>query len=203
MSEKKPEKVEGGAVEEEHFNSQTISIKVQKKLASKLPTKKLVKFFIDETSARVFNNLNLLLRAYCGSKREANRLMKTVVKINAKLAILFINGVLSNSDIEILAKSRNAFAKVAQICLNVHKKKSHANLNLDPLIEQFNVCHNSIMVIARNYLTEKSQNKISLCTNFFCNRQFLATVFSNEPRYYELMEKICEDIQELIDRGML
>ena len=37
---KNPKKHDGETIDDEHFNSQTISIKVQKKIASKLPTEK-------------------------------------------------------------------------------------------------------------------------------------------------------------------
>ena len=84
----------------------------------------------------------------------------------------------------------NAIAKVAQICLNVYRKKYRDSTNINPLIEQFNSCYGSTMMIDRNYFTEKSQNKMTTCTNFFGDAALLTTVFSNKQPYHEFMDKI-------------
>lgn len=72
------------------FDSRGLALRTQKKLLGKMSSKKIVMSFVDETTARLLDNAHRLLRQYKTNKKEADKLLKYIIKSVVKVQILCI-----------------------------------------------------------------------------------------------------------------
>lgn len=61
-----------------------IAMRAQKKLLGRMATKNVAKMFIDDISARILDNLHRFLKMNCASKKEAEKVVKNMIKVNTK-----------------------------------------------------------------------------------------------------------------------
>nr|XP_053655328.1 tumor necrosis factor alpha-induced protein 8-like protein isoform X3 [Cherax quadricarinatus]XP_053655329.1 tumor necrosis factor alpha-induced protein 8-like protein isoform X3 [Cherax quadricarinatus] len=83
------------------FRARDISLKAQKKLLSKMSNKTMAKNFIDDTLASILDNMYSLAKAYTGNKKEAEKLVKNIIKIVVKINILYRNEQFSQEDLRV------------------------------------------------------------------------------------------------------
>ena len=67
------------------FDSRGLGLRAQKKLLGKMSSKKIAMTFIDETTGRVLDNTHKILRQYKGHKKEADKLLKYIIKSVVKV----------------------------------------------------------------------------------------------------------------------
>ncbi|KJH53526.1 hypothetical protein DICVIV_00271 [Dictyocaulus viviparus] len=80
-----------------NFSATSFTMKAQKKIASKLSTRKVTKLFLSDDIDRIFESLYSVLRTYY-SKNDAEKVVKNVIKLSVKMALLARNDLLSQSD---------------------------------------------------------------------------------------------------------
>lgn len=192
------------------FSAQNISIQMQKKLISKFATKKTMKIFIDDTSSRIFDNVFRLINLYLDSKSQSQAMMKNIVKINMKLAVLYINDVLDEKEKGYVYEFREKFHMIAErTTTNVLRPGSKAakqGMDIDAMSALFKSCEEVILKTIARHLTVKSQDKVRASGAFFSDKDFLRFVFVKEGQSLPckvLVHQIAEDLQELLDRGVL
>ncbi|KAL3320964.1 Tumor necrosis factor alpha-induced protein 8-like 2 [Cichlidogyrus casuarinus] len=190
-----------------YFSANSISLRTQKKLAGQFPLH-MTKFFIDETSSRLFENVNQLLVLQIGCAQKANKLMKQIVKMNVKLAILNYNAVFDNRESIIASELKDTFHNTAECFLRI--RKSHRNRlggvngSIENMIAQVDQASRLIIDLTQRHLSKKTQTKIIESFAFFGNKDFLESVLDkSKEEYSKLIDAINEDLEELIDRGML
>lgn len=192
------------------FSAQNISIQMQKKLISKFATKKTMKIFIDDTSSRIFDNVFRLINLYLDSKSQSQAMMKNIVKINMKLAVLYVNDVLDEKEKGYVYEFREKFHMIAErTTTNVLRPGSKAakqGMDIDAMSALFKSCEEVILKTIARHLTVKSQDKVRASGAFFSDKDFLRFVFVKEGQSLPckvLVHQIAEDLQELLDRGVL
>jgi hypothetical protein len=67
------------------FKAKDIGLRAQKKILSRMASKNMAKVFIDETAASLLDNLYRLTKQQYGSKKDAEKLIKNIIKIVIKL----------------------------------------------------------------------------------------------------------------------
>lgn len=72
------------------FDSRGLSLRAQKKLVSKMGKKNIVSSLIDETSAKVLDNIHKTLKLYKSNKKEADKILKYMIKTTLKVNIYFL-----------------------------------------------------------------------------------------------------------------
>ena len=72
-------------------NAQSLALRFQKKVASKMSSKSVAKIFIDDTTGRILDNLSSLIKDFSGSKKQAESILTDIIKIIVKIGILFKN----------------------------------------------------------------------------------------------------------------
>lgn len=192
------------------FSAQNISIQMQKKLISKFATKKTMKIFIDDTSSRIFDNVFRLINLYLDSKSQSQAMMKNIVKINMKLAVLYVNDVLNEAEKGYVYEFREKFHLIAERTttnvLRPGSRAAKAGMDIEAMSALFKSCEDVILKTIQRHLTVKSQDKVRSSGAFFSDKDFLRFVFVKEGQPLPvkvLVHQIAEDLQELLDRGVL
>lgn len=67
------------------FDSRGLGLKAQKKLLGKMSSKKIAMSFIDETTGRVLDCVHKVLKQYKGNKKEADKVLKYIIKSVVKV----------------------------------------------------------------------------------------------------------------------
>ena len=70
------------------FKAKDIGLRAQKKILSRMASKNVAKVFIDETTSSLLDNVYRLVKQQFGSKKDAEKLVKNIIKIVIKIGRL-------------------------------------------------------------------------------------------------------------------
>lgn len=181
-------------------NAQTLALRIQKKIASKVSNKNVAKIFIDDTTGRCLDNLNKLIREYSGSKKQAEAILNDIIKIIFKIGILFKNGQLSPEELRICDQFRQTFHSFAKSALSFYEiEYTYEQKYLKDLLH---TCQQAIQAIVKAHLTDKSKGRVDNVFGFFGDAKFLDEVFKGR-KYNQIMQVIVDDVRKLLDEGMI
>jgi len=182
-------------------NSQSVALRLQKKIASKMSTKSVAKIFIDETTGHILDNLYRLVKDYTKNKKQAETLLNDIIKIIIKIGLLYKNDQLNNEELKLCETFRQTFHLFVKSALSFYEidytfdsKYLH-----DSLVD----CKNLIHAIVKSHLTEKSKNKVETTFTFFADQLFLESIFKSQASSKPILKLIVEDTRKLVEEGSI
>lgn len=181
------------------FKAKDIGLRAQKKILSRMASKSIAKVFIDETTSSLLDNVYRLTKQQFGSKKEAEKLVKNIIKIVIKLAILQKNDVFSEDETKKTNTFYQKFLKLQMSIISFFEVDFSFDLvYLQKLITEV---HHLLKEIVKNHLTDKNLNKIDEIFYSFNNPQFLESVFKADSPHREVMEKIVADLNKVMEQS--
>lgn len=181
------------------FKAKDIGLRAQKKILSRMASKNMAKVFIDETTSSLLDNVYRLTKLHLGNKKDAEKLVKNIIKIVIKMAILQKNEVFSDEETRKTNAFYQKFMKLQMSIVSFFEVDfSFDLLYLQKLITEV---HELLKEIVRNHLTEKSLGKIDEIFESFNNPQFLEALFKADSPHREVMGKIVEDLNKVMEQG--
>lgn len=183
----------------EGFKARDIGLRAQKKILSRMASKNVAKVFIDDTSASILDNVYKLAKTYTGNKKEAEKLVKNVIKIVIKLAVLYRNNQFSNEELKHAERFKNKFHSAAMAVISFYEVDFSYDRSY--LIKHLKECSSSLHFIVQRHLTDKSVSRIDHVFGFFSNPQFLDAIFKKDSQYREILGKIVSDMNRAMDSG--
>lgn len=182
-------------------NAQTLALRVQKKLASKVSSKQVAKIFIDETTGRCLDNLSRLIREHSGgSKKQAESILKDIIKIIFKIGILFKNDQLNGEEMKACDRFRQTFHSFAKSALSFYEIEFTYEQKY--LRDMLSTCQQAIHDIIRAHLTDKSKARVDNVFGFFNDSAFLDDIFKHR-KHESTMQAIVDDVRKLLDDGLV
>jgi transcription termination factor NusB len=169
---------------------------------SKLSSKSIAKVFIDEASGRILDNLHKLTRNYSGSKKEADKLLKSIIKTIVKVGILYRNDLFTEYELKLIENFRNRFHSLSKAIVTFYE----VDFTFDRvfLTRMCKDCQDLTHQIISTHLTTKSHARIDYVFNTISNLQFLEYVFNpNLPTNRAIIKEIVENMNSLMDAGLL
>ncbi|CAF1461402.1 unnamed protein product [Adineta ricciae] len=197
-----------GAIESDEDDSssaptaQSLGVRAQKKLLGKFSSKSVAKVFIDETSGRVLDNLHKLIRGYSGNKKEADKLLKSIIKTIIKLGILYKNNLFNGFENQLIEDFRNRFHALSKVIVTFYEVDyTFDRLFLTRICKE---CQELTHKIVSTHLTQKSHTRIDFIYNYVSNLQFIDYVFNpNSTTNRAIIKDIVGDMHTLMDAGLL
>ena len=183
------------------FDSKSLGLRAQKKLLGKMASKKIAKHFIDDTSARLLDQVYRMSRDYSGSKKTAEKLMKDVIKTVIKVGILYRNEQFNAEELEMAERFKKKFRTVAMTVISFYEVDYSFDKNF--LSRALNECRAMLRQLVARHLTDKSFGRIDNVFNFFGDMEFLDTMFRPDSSYRPQLDKIVVDLNYLIDNNVL
>ena len=197
--------------------SQSLALRIQKKVASKMFNKNVAKIFIDELTGRLLDNVFNLVKLYTGNKKQADSILNDIIKIIVKIGILFRNDQLGADELRLCNAFRQTFHLFVKSALSFYEIEY--TFDKDHLCSLLKSCQNTLHLVIKNHLTDKSKGRIDNVFDFFSDRKFLDEVFRNSKvtasdssrkeednsasKYGYLMKAVVDDVRKLVDEGSL
>ena len=127
----------------ENFDAQSVGLRLQKKLLGKMTSRRVVSTFIDDTTARLLNNLYRLGRdLHGGDKRTAEKAVRRLIKTVIKTGILYRNEQFSSDDLAVAEDFRKRFRVIAMTIVSFHQ------VGIEIFTSVFSYCVFEIVTIA-------------------------------------------------------
>ncbi|CAG5124329.1 unnamed protein product, partial [Candidula unifasciata] len=182
------------------FDSRGLGLRAQKKLLGKMSSKKIAMSFIDETTGRLLDNAHRLLRQYKGSKKEADKLLKYIIKSVVKIGILYKNDQFNREELNNIDQFKQKFHALAMTVVSFHQ----VDFTYDKAFMRQSVeeCRQLLQTIIERHLTDKSKSRVDLVFHTFYEPELLDAVFTDKT-YKSLMESVVIDLNTLMDEGNL
>ena len=183
------------------IDSKSIGLRAQKKLLGKMTSKKIAKQFIDDTSGRLLDNLYKVAKDYSGSKKDAEKIIKHLIKTVIKIGILTRNDQFSREELAIAEEFKRKFRTVAMTVVSFYEVDFTFDKNY--LNKALNECGSLLKQLVQRHLTEKSLWRIDNVFHFFSNPDFLEALFKSNGQHKELLCGMVRDLNKLLDDGVL
>ena len=186
------------ATGERHRSS--LSLRFQKKIASKLSNKTIAKTIIDERTGRVMENIQELIRLYSEDKKFAHKFLNKVIKIVVKIEILIKNKQFNAKEKENHALLVKQFHLYVNTAMSMHNKTGP----LDPnhLHNQLVDCQKTIQAIVARHLTDKSKKTIDFCFDYLSNERFFQQIYT-QSKYEKTKNSIASDIKFMLENNQI
>ena len=183
------------------LNSHSFALRVQKNIASKMSSKSFAKVFIDETTGRLLDNLYKLAKDYSKSKKEAEKLLKNIIKIIIKIGILYKNDQFNNEELKTCDDFRNKFHFLTKSALSMYEVDYSFDKHY--LSDALKKCKEMTHAIIKRHLTDKSKDRIDHVYDFFSDQKFLEDIYKSNGSYRNTLGLIVDDARRLLDDGYL
>lgn len=105
----------------ENFNSKDFAMKAQKKILSNMANKSVVQMFIDDTSSEILDELYRVSKEYTGNRTEAQKVIKNLVKIVVKIAVLFKHNRFSEEELSLAQDFKKKLHMGAMTAISFHE----------------------------------------------------------------------------------
>ncbi|KAF5285434.1 hypothetical protein FQA39_LY16688 [Lamprigera yunnana] len=183
------------------FRARDIGLRAQKKILSRMAGKHVARALIDDVTASLLDNLYSLAKQYSRNKKEAEKLIKNIIKIVIKLGVLHRNNVFSAEELNYLEHVKTKLHMAVMAVISFHEVDFSYDRNY--LISALNESHKCLQFIVSKHLTEKSLSRIDSVFHFFANDHFLDAVFKTCSEYKDTLSRIVADLNKAIDNGDL
>ncbi len=183
------------------FDSKGLGLRAQKKLLGKMSSKRIAKAFIDDVSARLLDNVYRLIKEYTGSKKQAEKYTKDLIKIVIKVGILYRNDQFSSDEIEMASEFKKKFRTVAMTVISFYE----VDFSFDSkfLSKGLNECRTMLQNLVRPHLTDKSLGRIDHIFNLYEDPAFLEAIFASDSKHRPTLGKVVEDLNHMIENNAL
>lgn len=189
------------SVAAEGFDAKSIGLRAQKKLLGKMASKKIAKIFIDDTTARILDNLYKIAKEYSGNKKVAEKLMKNLIKIVIKVGILYRNEQFTSEELALAERFKKKFQTVTMTVISFYEVDFSFDKNF--LSKGLLECSAMLKQLVEHHLTEKSLARIDSIFQFYGDATFLENVFRPGGHYRDILSRIVQDLHRLMDNGTL
>lgn len=158
------------------FKALDIGYEVQRSFANKFfSNKNVAKGLIDDTSAALLDELYRLVKIYTQSKKEAEKIVKNIIKISVKIGMLERSDKFSGNEKHALLNIQRNLRTVAMTLISFYQVDHTYDRNF--LIRYVSDLQGDLKTLVKPHLTEKSLGRIDQVLDFFSNAQFLDSLY--------------------------
>ncbi|KAL6469488.1 hypothetical protein MHYP_G00230120 [Metynnis hypsauchen] len=183
------------------FSTKSLALQAQKKLMSKMATKTVANLFIDDTSSEVLDELYRVTKEYTRNRKEAQKIIKNLIKMVVKLGVLYRNGQFNNEELALVERFRKKVHTLAMTAVSFHQ----IDFTFDRRVMSglLNDCRELLHQAINRHLTAKSHARINHVFNHFSDCDFLAALYSPSEVYRAHLQRICDGINKMLDEDNL
>lgn len=179
------------------FNSKNLAVQAQKKILGKMVSKSIATTLIDDTSSEVLDELYRVTKEYTQNKKEAEKIIKNLIKTVIKLAILYRNNQFNQDELALMEKFKKKVHQLAMTVVSFHQVDYTFDRNV--LSRLLNECREMLHQIIQRHLTAKSHGRINNVFDHFSDCDFLAALYNPFGNFKPHLQKLCDGINKMLD----
>ncbi|XP_046857275.1 tumor necrosis factor alpha-induced protein 8-like protein 3 [Xenia sp. Carnegie-2017] len=183
-----------------NFSSKSFAIQAQKKVLGKLASKNVAKVFVDDTTSSLFDQLYAIAKRDTGNKKEAEKLLKDLIKIAVKIGVLYRNNQFTDADMRTAETFRSQFKTTAMTIVSFHEVDFTYDRQF--LIESLEEAKKSLHSLIESHLTQKSHGRVDHVFNYFSNGDLLDKLFQTDA-LKDARAGIADGLNKLMENGDL
>ncbi|KAG5850770.1 tumor necrosis factor alpha-induced protein 8-like protein 1 isoform X1 [Anguilla rostrata] len=183
------------------FSTKSLALQAQKKLMSKMATKSVANLFIDDTSSEVLDELYRVTKEYTRNRKEAQKIIKNLIKMVVKLGVLYRNNQFSGEELVLVENFRKKVHTLAMTAVSFHQIEFTFDRRVMSNI--LNECRELLHQAINRHLTAKSHSRVNHVFNHFSDCDFLAALYGPSEVYRPHLQKICDGLNKMLDEGNL
>ncbi|XP_051894159.1 tumor necrosis factor alpha-induced protein 8-like protein 1 isoform X2 [Pristis pectinata] len=181
------------------FNTKSLAMQAQKKLLGKMANKSMANIFIDDTSSDVLDELYQVTKEYTKNKKEAQKVIKNLIKVVIKLGVLYRNNQFNAEELVLVDKFRKKVHQLAMTAVSFHQIDFTFDRRV--LASILNECRELLHQAINRHLTSKSHGRVNHIFNHFADCEFLATLYGPTEPYRTHVQKLCEGVNKMLEDG--
>ncbi|XP_048732642.1 tumor necrosis factor alpha-induced protein 8-like isoform X2 [Ostrea edulis] len=183
------------------FDAKGFGLRAQKKLLGKMSSKKIVKHFIDDTTSEVLDNAFKIMKDFTGDKKQAEKLLKYLIKTIIKVGILYRNDQFNAEELQVAETFKSKFHSLAMTVVSFHEVEfTYEKPFLKSSIDE---CRQLLQSLIQRHLTDKSKGRADTVFNFFTKDELMDALFNPSGPHKKEMDSITADMHKMMDDGNL
>ncbi|XP_056300308.1 tumor necrosis factor, alpha-induced protein 8-like protein 2 B isoform X2 [Pseudoliparis swirei] len=183
------------------FSSKDLALRAQKKILSSMATKSSVQMFIDDTTSEILDELYRVSKEYSGSRSEAQKVIKDLVKIAVKIGLLFRNNRFSTEELGVATDFKKKLHQGAMTAISFHE----VDFTFDKTVmaDLLTGCRDLLLRLVNSHLTPKSHGRISHVFNHYADPELLTKLYEPGGAFAPNLAKICKGLDKMIEDGTI
>nr|AFK11489.1 tumor necrosis factor alpha-induced protein 8-like protein [Callorhinchus milii] len=183
----------------EVFNSKSLAVQAQKKILGKMASKSIATALVDDNSSEVLDELYKTTKEFTQNKKEAEKIIKNLIKMVIKLGVLFRNNQFNDEETMLMEKFKKKLHQLAMTIVSFHQVDFTFDRNV--LSKLLNECRDMLHQVIQRHLTAKSHGRINHVFNHFADCEFLAALYNPFGLYKNNLHKICNGVNKMLGDG--
>ncbi|XP_047140229.1 tumor necrosis factor alpha-induced protein 8-like protein isoform X2 [Hydra vulgaris] len=186
---------------DEEVHAKSIGLRIQGKIASKMSSKGLAKQVVDGPTSELIDNCYRIAKYYLESKKDAEKIMKNMIKIVVKVALLSSNNRFTKEEMSIIQNFQNKFKTIAKSIISFYEVDF--TFDCEYTVTMMKDSQKLLEKLVCNHLTAKSLKRIECVYNFYSNPDVLDSVFQPGSKFRPYLANIVKSLNTLIEQGQL
>ena len=185
----------------DEVKSTDIALKAQKKFLSKMASTSLTKLVIDDKTGDILDEFYKIQKEYTQSKKDAEKLLKNIVKVMVKIAVLEKNNQFSKDELKLADKLQQNTKMAAMTIISFYE----VDFTFDKYVlsKQINEGRTILHQLVATHLTDKSKGRINSVFDVLGDPEFLEKLFEPKSKYRPSLKIIANRLSELLKEGIL
>ncbi|XP_053317796.1 tumor necrosis factor alpha-induced protein 8-like protein 1 [Spea bombifrons] len=183
------------------FNTKTLVVQAQKKLLSRVATKSVISAFMDDVGSAMLDHLYRALREYTNSRKEAQKVIKNLIKIMVKVSVLYRNAQFTADEVAVLQNLRKKIHTVAMTAVSFQQIEFTFDRRVLSVL--LTDCRDLLHHAVRPHLTPKSQARINHVFGQLADHNFLSALYGSSEPFRSHLQGICTGINQMLEEGTI
>ncbi|XP_019412448.1 PREDICTED: tumor necrosis factor alpha-induced protein 8-like protein 2 [Crocodylus porosus] len=182
------------------FSARNLVLQAEKKMLSRMAGKATATLLLDEVSGEVLDELYRVSKQHTRDRAMAQRVIKDLVKVAVKVAVLFRNGCFSPTELDLAEDFRRKLRQGALTAVSFQEVEFtfEAGVLAGLLAESRDL----LLRLVDKHLTPKSHGRIRHVFDHFGDAALLSHLYSPGP-YRPHLDRLCHGLNQMLEDGRL
>uniref|UniRef100_A0A8C4NDK4 TNF alpha induced protein 8 n=2 Tax=Eptatretus burgeri TaxID=7764 RepID=A0A8C4NDK4_EPTBU len=185
----------------EGFSSKNLALKAQKKVLSGMASRGAANLVVDDATGSVLDELYRLLRGHLNSRKEAEKIIKDIVKIVVKVGVLSRHKQFSTEEMAVARRFKTLFHQLAMTVVTFYRVEFTFDRTV--LIKHLETCKDLLHKLVENHLTAKSHGRVDHVFGRLADAGFLTAVYTPGGPLFPALGRLCDGLDQLLDDDVI
>lgn len=166
-----------------------------------MANKTSVQMFIDDTTNDILDELYRVSKTYTGSKTEAHKVIKDLIKIAVKIGVLFRNNRFSTEELGMAQDFKKKLHQGAMTAISFYEVDFTFEKTV--MVDLLTSCRDLLLKLVNTHLTPKSHGRINHVFNHYADPELLTQLYDPNGPFRPNLTKICKGLNQLVEDGTI